>query len=124
CLTSALVRHQLSDEIPPLHDIALPRHTRPPAGFSHVSWHRFASDTFDVGRVPLSIGGVDTAIYSAERTIVDMFRLSHHEGEQAAVDALRRWLRQPGHTPSGLLTVAGYFPTTLPRLSRILEILL
>jgi predicted transcriptional regulator of viral defense system len=124
CLTSALVHHGLSDEIPPLHDIALPRRTRPPAGFTYVSWHHFAPETFDVGRVQLSIGGVDTAIYSAERTIVDMFRLSHHEGEKAAVEALRRWLREVGHYPSIILTVAGHFPTTLPRLGRTLEILL
>ncbi len=124
CLTSALVQHRLSDEIPPLHDIALPRRTRPPAGFTHVAWHHFAPDTFDVGRVQLSIGGVGTAVYSAERTIVDVFRLSHHEGEKAAVEALRRWLREAGHYPSSILTVAGHFPTALPRLRKTMEILL
>jgi predicted transcriptional regulator of viral defense system len=124
CLTSALVHHGLSDEIPPLHDIALPRRTRPPAGFTHVSWHHFTPETFDVGRIQFSIGGVGTAIYSAERTIVDMFRLSHHEGEKAAIEALRRWLRDAGRYPSSILTVAEHFPTALPRLRKTLEILL
>ncbi|MBL7630128.1 type IV toxin-antitoxin system AbiEi family antitoxin domain-containing protein [Frankia nepalensis] len=123
CLGSALARHGLSDDLPSYQDVALPRHARPPAGFSHVAWHHFAPETFDIGRVALSIGGVDAAIYSPERTIVDVFRLSYREGEDTAVEALKRWLRQPGNHPSGLLTIAGHFPATLRRLRRILEIL-
>lgn len=124
CLTSALVHHGLSDEIPARHDIALPRRTRPPAGFAHVTWHHFAPETFDVGRVELTIAGVGAGIYSAERTIVDVFRLSHREGEAVAHEALRRWLRDRGHQPSELLALARQFPAVLPRLRRTLEILL
>jgi hypothetical protein len=123
CLASALARHGLSDDIPASHDIALPRHVRPPAGFAHVTWHHFAAETFDIGRVALAVGGVDAAAYSPERTIVDVFRLSHLEGEDVAVEALKRWLRQPGNHPSALLAVAAHFPATVRRLRRTLEIL-
>lgn len=123
CLASALARHGLSDDISTSHDIALPRGARPPAGFPHVTWHHFALETFEVGRVALPVGGVDAAVYSPERTIVDVFRLSYLEGEETAVEALKRWLRQPGNHPAGLLTVAAYFPAALRRLRRTLEIL-
>ncbi|MGH3429906.1 MAG: type IV toxin-antitoxin system AbiEi family antitoxin domain-containing protein, partial [Terriglobales bacterium] len=74
CLTSALVRHGLSDEIPVQTDIALPRRTRPPAGFKHVAWHVFAPETFNVGREELAVADTHVSIYSPERTIVDVFR--------------------------------------------------
>jgi predicted transcriptional regulator of viral defense system len=123
CLGSALARYGLSDEIPASQDIALPRNTRSPAGFAHVTWHRFAQETFEIGRVELSIGGINAATYSPERTIIDIFRLSYREGEDTAVEALKRWLRRPGNHPSSLLTMADGFPAVRHRLRRILEIL-
>ena len=77
CLTSALVYHDLSDAIGFATDIALPRGTRHPAGFDHVSWHSFDPATFKVGRTFLEQDGLTLAIYSAERTIIDCFRLAH-----------------------------------------------
>jgi predicted transcriptional regulator of viral defense system len=124
CLTSALVHHELSDEIPTQTDIALPRGTRPPAGFAHVSWHAFAVDTFTVGRDELSVAGIDVGGYSAERTIVDVFRLAHREGADVAHEALRRWLPRRGSDPSSLLVIARRFPVALPKVRRALEILL
>ncbi|MGB4778084.1 type IV toxin-antitoxin system AbiEi family antitoxin domain-containing protein, partial [Microbacterium sp.] len=76
CLMSALVYHDLSDAIPFASDIALPRGTRHPAGLAHVNWHSFDPTTFQIGREHADIGGrLSAAIYSAERTIVDCFRL-------------------------------------------------
>lgn len=107
CLTSALVYHDLSDAIPFGTDIALPRGIRHPAGIAHVIWHSFAPETFFIGRELLEVApGVEVAIYSAERTIVDCFRLMHREGSDVAYEALRRWLRCRGSSPSAVLQVA------------------
>lgn len=125
CLTSALVRHDLSDAIPFGSDIALPRGTRHPAGLVNVSWHSFDPKTFKIGRVYLEAGGgLTVAIYSAERTIVDCFRLMHQEGSDVAHEALRRWLRRRGNTPAALLKVAASFPKAQPRIRQALEVLL
>ena len=107
CLTSALARHGLTDEIPATIDIAVPRGTRPPRTSAHVTWHRFNSDTFDLGREMIDIGaGCEIGLYSPERSICDAFRLRHHEGAVLATDALKRWLRRPGTQPSKLLAMA------------------
>jgi len=125
CLTSALVHHKLSDAIPFGSDIALPRGTRHPAGLVNVSWHSFDPKTFKIGRVHVEAGGgLTVAIYSAERTIVDCFRLMHQEGSDVAHGALRRWLRRRGNTPTTLLKVARSFPKAQPRLRQALEVLL
>jgi predicted transcriptional regulator of viral defense system len=130
CLTSALAHHGLSDVIPFGADIALPRGTRRPAGFDHVTWHSFAAATFEVGRDKLTIPGESTeegmsvAIYSAERTLVDTFRLMHQEGSEVGYEALRRWLGRRGSSPAALLRVAADFPKAEPRLRLALQVLL
>jgi predicted transcriptional regulator of viral defense system len=124
CLTSALVRHRLNDMIPFTTSIALPRGTRHPAGFEQVTWHSFATNTFEIGRALLeTIGGIDVFTYSPERTIIDTFRLAHREGSDVAVEALKRWLRGGGQ-PSNLLMMARSFPRTATRIRQTLEILL
>ncbi len=125
CLTSALVHHDLSDAIPAGTDIALPRGTRHPAGFAHVTWHSFDRATFAIGRQSVRVAvGIEVAIYSAERTVVDCFRLMHQEGADVAHEALRRWLRRRGSSASSLMEVAASFPKALPRLRHALEVLL
>ena len=125
CLTSALVHHDLSDAIPFTSDIALPRGTHQPTGLSHVSWHSFAPTTFQIGREHVDAGGgAKVAIYSAERSIVDAFRLMHQEGSDVAYEALRRWLRRRGSAPASLLKVANSFPKSLPRIREAVKILL
>ncbi|MBX3087730.1 MAG: type IV toxin-antitoxin system AbiEi family antitoxin domain-containing protein [Cryobacterium sp.] len=125
CLTSALAHHGLSDAIPFDSAIALPRGIRHPAGLKNVSWHSFDPTTFQLGRVHMRAGGgVTVAIYSAERTIVDCFRLMHQEGSDVAHEALRRWLRNRGNTPATLLKIARSFPKSQPRIRQALEVLL
>jgi predicted transcriptional regulator of viral defense system len=124
CLTSALVFHGLSDAIPFTTDVALPRGMRHPAGFTHVTWHSFDIATFDVGRTEMPSGSeLKLWVYSAERTIVDSFRLMHREGSDVAYAALRSWVAQPGNSPSSLLRVARDFPKAMPRLRNALEAL-
>lgn len=125
CLTSALSYYDLSDEIPRGSDIALPRGVRQPAGFDHVFWHGFSATTFDVGKERIEVHpGIEVAVYSAERTIVDVFRLMHREGSDVAYEALRRWVRIRGNSPASLMRVTEEFPVTQSRIRTALEILL
>ena len=125
CLTSALVHHEFSDAIAFATDVALPRGTRHPAGFAQAVLHSFDSATFEIGREFIDAGGgAQVAIYSAERTIVDAFRLMHREGSDVAYEALRRWRRRRGSSPSRLLKLADSFPRAVPRLRHALEVLL
>jgi Transcriptional regulator, AbiEi antitoxin len=55
CLLSALAQHDLTDEIPPAHDIAVPRGAWQPVVQAPVSWHHFDRATVTVGRDELPI---------------------------------------------------------------------
>jgi hypothetical protein len=55
CLLSALARHELTDVIPPVHDIAIPRGAWQPAVSAPVQWHKFTPATFDVGRTKVQL---------------------------------------------------------------------
>ncbi len=124
CLTSALSLHDLTDVIPSELDVALPRSRRPPKVSAPVRWHRFHEDTFLVGRNTVEVDeGLSLGIYSAERSVIDAFRLRHREGEELAVEALRRWLKRPRATPADLLAMARSFPKVEPSLLQALRIL-
>lgn len=125
CLTSALSLHDLTDAIPSEIDVALPRSRRPPRVSAPVRWHRFHEGTFLVGRGTIEVDeGLSLGLYSAERSVIDAFRLRHREGEDLAVEALRRWLKRPGATPADLLAMARHFPKVEPCLLQALRILL
>jgi len=124
CLTSALARHELTDEIPSAHDIALPRGIWRPQVDAIVNWHSFAANTFDVGRGSVQIDR-DTSIglFDAPRSIVDAFRMRSELGSDTAYEALRRWLRRMRSEPADLLRTAKYFPAALSPIRAALEVL-
>lgn len=125
CLTSALARHDLTDAIPSKIDIALPRGTRRPPTAAPIRWHVFDPETFQIGRDLLPLTNTDhIGLYGPERSIIDAFRLRHSEGPELAHEALRRWLRRRGSSPSELMRMAEDFPKALPALRTALEILL
>lgn len=62
-------------------------------------------------------------LYSAERCILDAFRLGHREGHAVAAEALRRWLQRRGAAPAELLAMARHFPKVEPSLLHALRIL-
>ncbi|MBL8615675.1 MAG: type IV toxin-antitoxin system AbiEi family antitoxin domain-containing protein [Deltaproteobacteria bacterium] len=124
CLGTAAAIQDLTDRIPAEIDVALPRSRRPPRVGAPARWHRFDEQTFALGRTPLAIDeGMSMGLYSPERTIIDLFRLRHHEGEDLALGALRRWARRPGATPSALLAMARHFPVVEPALLAALRVL-
>jgi hypothetical protein len=97
CLASALARHDLTDQIPPRIDVALPRGTRQPTVSAPARWHQFAAATFDLGRHELRLdGGFTIGLYSPERSIVDAYRLRHLEGDELGREALKVWLHRRG----------------------------
>src|ERR1019366_5305557 len=55
CLTSALARHGLTDQIPAVIDIAVPRGRRRPRTQAPVAWHTFTPATFGIGRDELRL---------------------------------------------------------------------
>jgi predicted transcriptional regulator of viral defense system len=123
-LRSALARHDLIDDIPDMLDIAIPRGTWTPRLSTPVRWHRFDPATFTIGRDTLPIdAGKQIGIYSAPRSIIDAYRLHHHEGIDLANEALKRWLRSGGQ-PSELLRTARSFPHAQRALQQALTILL
>lgn len=125
CLTSALARHGLTDQIPARIDVAVPRGARAPKVAAPVRWHHFATTTFDLGRDVLDLeGGFTVGLYSSERSIVDAYRLRHLEGDELGREALKEWLRRRGSQPSKLLDVAASFPKAEGRLREDLRVLL
>jgi hypothetical protein len=124
CLRSALARHDLIDDIPAEIDIAIPRGAWTPITEAPVRWRHFATETFPIGRGPLNLGDESSiGLYSAERSIIDAFRMRNLEGPELANGALKRWLRGGGQ-PSELLRMARDFPRTLTPLRQTMEILL
>lgn len=125
CLTSALARHGLSDDVPASIDAALPRTQRSPRTAAAVTWHRFDEATFKVGRERLVVtDDLSVGIYNEERSICDAYRLRHLYGDDQANEALRRYVRRKGAKPSALLNVARRFPAAEPVIRRALSILL
>ena len=63
-------------------------------------------------------------IYSAERSIVDAFRLRGLVGPELGREALRAWLRRRGAQPAALLAIARSFANAERSLREALELLL
>ena len=121
-MRSALARYDLIDDIPRRIDIAVPRGSWTPRLVVPIHWHHFAPATFEIGRSLLNTEAGVIGLYSAERSIVDVFRLRHQEGEEVAVEAIKRWLRQGGQ-PSELLLIAQSFPRVVTPLRNLVKVL-
>ena len=125
CLTTALSHHDLTDDIPASINIALPREQRQPRTTAPVTWHRFDSGTFDIGRAEHTLhANLSIGIYDPMRSIIDAYRLRHLYGIDQAHTALKRWLPRRGNQPSALLKMARHFPKAEPTLRIALETLL
>lgn len=125
CLVSALAIHELVDAVPARLHVAVPRGARPPQVGAAARWHLFDAATFDVGRESMAISGTDRHIglYSAERSIVDTFRLRGYQGYEVGVEALRTWLRRRGSNPASLLRIADELPRASGPLRQALDYL-
>jgi predicted transcriptional regulator of viral defense system len=124
CLVSALARHELTDIIPSVHDVAVPRGAWLPLVSAPVHWHKFDVSTFEVGRGKIRLDETHTlGLYDAPRSIVDAFRLRHEVGPDIANEALRRWLRRGGK-PADLMRMTKTFHAARPAVLHALQVLL
>jgi predicted transcriptional regulator of viral defense system len=108
CLVSALVIHDLTDELPPAIQLAVPRGVHPPQiSYPPVEFSRFDPSTFDLGREQFEAApGEFVPVYSAERAVVDCMRLRHRVGDTVAIRALRTYLSRHQNRTADLMTVA------------------
>jgi predicted transcriptional regulator of viral defense system len=124
CLLSALARHELTDIIPSVHDIAVPRGAWQPVVSAPVRWHKFDVSTFDIGRDKMELDKTHTiGLYDEPRSIVDAFRLRHDVGPDIANEALRRWIRRGGK-PADLMRMTKTFQAARPAVLHALQVLL
>jgi predicted transcriptional regulator of viral defense system len=108
CLLSAAAVHDLTDEIPAVVQIAVPRSSRPPRiSFPPTEVLRFEASSFELGLTHLEAApGERVRIYDPARTVADLMRLRHRIGEPIALTALHRYLRRRDARPAELLKIA------------------
>ena len=92
CLTSALVVHELTTQVPRSVDVALP-----PGGWTPVIKHppirvyRFSVASMREGIESRTVDGVTIRVFSAEKTIADCFKFRNKIGSDIALEALRMY---------------------------------
>jgi predicted transcriptional regulator of viral defense system len=108
CLLSAAAVHDLTDEIPPAVQIAIPRSSHPPRiSFPPTAVFRFEPSSFELGLTSTEAApGEHVRVYNPARTVVDLMRLRHRVGEPIALAALHRYLRRRDARPSELLKLS------------------
>jgi predicted transcriptional regulator of viral defense system len=108
CLLTAASLHDLTDDIPPAVQIAVPRpNTRPRISYPPVEVFRFDAETFELGVESIEAApGEPVRVYTAGRTVVDLMRLRRRIGEPTALIALRRYLSLSTSRPGELLELA------------------
>lgn len=125
CLRSALARHDLIDEIPARHDLAIARGEHRARMSAPVQWHQYDPQTFDIGRTATEFGrGLQIGMYDAPRSIVDAFNPRLGLPREQAIEALRGWLTRKGSQPSTLLDLAQHWPHARAGLVDVLQVLL
>ncbi|MGV8910686.1 MAG: type IV toxin-antitoxin system AbiEi family antitoxin domain-containing protein [Propionicimonas sp.] len=108
CCRSAAAIHDLSDEIPPAVQIAVPHRQRPPRiAYPPTEVFRFDAATFELGMSRVEAAPKEwVRIYDPMRTVVDLMRLRGRLGEDLAYGALQRYLRRRDAHPAELLSMA------------------
>jgi predicted transcriptional regulator of viral defense system len=108
CAVSAAAAHNLTDELPPRAQVAVPRgHHRPRIAYPPAQVLSFDVATFELGLGQLEAApGEQIRIYSPTRTVVDLMRLRRQIGENTALTVLNRYLRTSAAEPAILLEYA------------------
>jgi predicted transcriptional regulator of viral defense system len=125
CLTSSLAYHGLTDQIPARVWVAIgpkdwrPRLTYPPMRFAHYPTKQLRS-----GVEHHRIDGVSVPIFSAAKTVADMFRYRRVLGVRVAIEGLREAIRERKATPAELARYAadvGVWKVMEPYLSALMH---
>lgn len=108
CCLSAAAVHDLTDEMPPAIQIAVPKRAHPPV-IDHppVQVFRFEESLFEVGLSSFEAApGEWVRIYDPARSVVDLMRFRRRFGEPIAHAALHRYLTAGSPRPALLLEYA------------------
>ncbi|GAA2223865.1 type IV toxin-antitoxin system AbiEi family antitoxin domain-containing protein [Herbiconiux moechotypicola] len=108
CCVSAAAVHDLTDEMTPFVQIAVPNRSHTPViAYPPVMVFRFDEATFDLGLTSFEAGpGEPVRVYDPARTVVDLMRFRGRFGEPIAHAALHRYLAAAGARPALLLEYA------------------
>ena len=108
CCRTAAAIHELSDELPPVVEIAVPtRHRSPRIGYPRTEVLRFDAATFELGLSRVEAApGEWVRMYDAARTVIDLMRMRGRFGEPLAHGALQRYVRRRDARPAQLLDMA------------------
>jgi len=92
CLISALAFHELTTQVPHAVDVAIARGTeKPRINYPPVQVYWFSGDAFGKGIETHTIDGRQVRVYSAEKSIADVFKYRNKIGMDVALEALRTW---------------------------------
>ena len=98
CLLSALAFHRLTTQVPHTISIALPRTARiPRLNHPPVEVFRFSPVSLCAGIEEHSVDDLPIRIYSAEKTLADVFKYRHKLGLDVVVEALRTYQARRKH---------------------------
>ena len=106
-MVSALAFHGLTDQMPRKTWVAIgPSDWSPVSGYPPVRIVRFAPKYLSQGIEHHKICGVDVPIYSATKTLADLFRNGRLVDRSVAVEGLREALAQRKATPAQIADAA------------------
>ena len=92
CLLTASAFHRLTTHVPHIIAIALGRTARiPRLDHPPIEVFRFSPASLRVGIERVTVDGVKLRLYSAEKTLADLFKYRHKLGVDQAVEALRTY---------------------------------
>lgn len=107
CLISALAYHELTTQIPHTVSIALPAFSHPPRlAYPPLSVYRFSEPALSAGVEIHVLDEVQVRIYTAEKSIADLFKFRHRLGLDVALEALKSYLARPTRDVNQLLHYA------------------
>lgn len=107
CLISALAFHEVTNEIPKVIEIAIPRHSHaniivyPP-----VKFYRFAPQVWKAGIEVHQIDGHPVQVYSLAKTLADCFKFRNKIGANVARDALKAAITEKRSQPFEIMKYA------------------
>lgn len=90
CLISALSFHDITTQVPHKIHIAIERSARTPhLDYPPLEVYRFSGGSYHEGIESHIIDGIETKIYSAEKTLADCFKFRNQIGMDVALEALK-----------------------------------
>lgn len=107
CLLSALRFHDLTTQSP--HEVWIAirvKDRKPKIEYPPLRVNRFSGATYDLGVEKHAIEGVPIEVYSAAKTVVDLFRYRRKIGIDVAIEALREGWKERRFSISELTRLA------------------